>query len=172
MPALQAGGALLLHHMTQGQWSAQESLLNINLLELRAIRLALLQFQDLVEGKDVLVLMDNTTAKAHINKLGGTRSRSLMDEARLLGPWAETHLSSIRADHISGSANVQADSLSRRLVDQGEWSISPSLFQEIAAKFGTPVLDLFASRTNHQVPHYFARFLDLRAEAMDDLCSR
>lgn len=170
--SLTGWGAHLLHHMTQGRWSAQKSLLNINLLELRAIHLALIHFQDLVEGKDVLVLTDNTTAKAHINKLGGTRSRSLMEEACLLGLWAETHLSSIRADHISGSANVQADSLSRRLVDQGEWSISPSLFQEIIARFRKPVLDLFASWTNHRLPCYFSRFLDLQAEAMDALRSR
>lgn len=35
-----------------------------------------------------------------------------MDEAFLLGFWAETHLRSIYTDHISGVANSQADALS------------------------------------------------------------
>ncbi|XP_060542717.1 ligand-dependent nuclear receptor corepressor-like protein isoform X6 [Pantherophis guttatus] len=169
--SLSGWGAHLLHQMAQGRWTSQEAHLSINLLELRDIRLALLHFQDLVEGRHILVLTDNTTAKAHVNRLGGTRSRSLMDEAHLLGVWAEEHLASITADYILGSDNIQADSLSRSQVDQGEWSISQDLFQDIVSRFGCPVLDLFASRTNHRLPRYFSRFLDLQAEATDALRS-
>ncbi|XP_060547294.1 uncharacterized protein LOC132711713 [Pantherophis guttatus] len=164
--SLTGWGAHLLHLMAQDQWSVRESLLNINLLELRAVRLTLSHFRYQVAGKDVLVLMDNTTAKAHINRLGGTRSRSLMAEALQLGLWAEEHLNSIKADHISGSANIQADALSRNLMDHREWSIPPDLFLEISARFGTPLVDLFASSANHQVPRYFSRYPEPRAETL------
>lgn len=149
----------------------RESLLNINLLELRAVHLALSNFRSQLAGKDVLVLTDNTTAKAHINRLGGTRSRSLMAEALQLGLWAEEHLNSIKADHISGSANIQADGLSWNLVDHGEWSIPPDLFLEIMARLGTPLVDLFASLTNHQVPRYFSRYPEPGAKSTNALHS-
>lgn len=57
----------------------------------------------------VLILMDNIATKAHINHQGGTHSRSLMQEAEQLGLWVERHRPSLRAEHISGVKNVQAD---------------------------------------------------------------
>lgn len=65
---------------------------DINFLELRAIRLGLLHFHSAVEGKYVLILTDNITLKAHINRQGRTRSKRLMMEAQQLVSWAETHL--------------------------------------------------------------------------------
>lgn len=133
-------GAHLEHHLAQGQWLPADQQLNINLLELRAIHLAVLHFHDRVEARDVLVLMDNVTAKAHINRMGGTHLIDLMRETLLLNPWAETHLNSIDADHILGVANSQADALSRHQLDHME-----HLFQEIASCFGLLSVDLFAS---------------------------
>lgn len=167
--SLSGWGAHLQQHMEQGQWSAWDRLHNINVLELRAVRLALVRFHSLVEGKDILVLTDNMSTKAHINKLGGTHSRMLLAET-VLSRWAEAHLSSIRADHISGTVNVQADALSRSLLDYGEWSVSP-LFQDIVSRFGNPVLDLSAIAQNHQLPRYFSRFPDPQDEATNALRS-
>lgn len=108
-------------HMAQGQWTQEEANRSINWLELRAIRLVLLSFQQYIADQHVLVLTDNITAKAHVNRQGGTRSRDLMLEASVLGTWAESNLLSIVAEHISGEANVRADWLSRAKVDQAEW---------------------------------------------------
>ncbi|XP_058037816.1 uncharacterized protein LOC131197588 [Ahaetulla prasina] len=157
--------------MAQGLWSAQERKLNINLLELRAIHKALLHFHDLVKGQDILVLTDNTTAKAHINRWGGTHSRTLMTETLTLGHWAEFNLLSLRASHISGTANVRADALSRQQIDQAEWKLDPALFQKISLRFGLPKVDLFATPSNHQLPRFFARFPSPGAEAVDALRS-
>lgn len=83
------------------------------------MNLALRQLQDFMSGHHVLKLRDNVATKAHIYQQRGTHSRSLMKEAKQLGLWMERHLS-LRAEHISGVSNVQADWLGRAKVDQSE----------------------------------------------------
>ena len=70
-------GAHLNERTTRGSWSVPESKLHINYLELKAVFLALKDFQDLCIGKIVLVATDNTTVVAYINKEGGLRSGHL-----------------------------------------------------------------------------------------------
>ncbi|XP_039195028.1 uncharacterized protein LOC120306250 [Crotalus tigris] len=144
-------GTHLQSQLAQGRWSRRDLKHNINWLELRAIHLALRHFRYRVKGQHVLVLMDNIAAKAHVNRQGGTRSQSLMTEARLLCSWADTNLSSIKAAHILGETNRQADALNRATIDHSEWRLLPALFAEIAERFGRPALDLFASPENSQL---------------------
>ena len=67
-------GAHLNEHIARGSWSLPESKLHINYLELKAVFLALKEFQEVCIGKVVLVATDNTTVVAYINKEGGMRS--------------------------------------------------------------------------------------------------
>ena len=60
--------------IARGTWSLPESKLHINYLELKAVFLALKEFQKLCIGKMVLVATDNSTVVAYINKEGGMRS--------------------------------------------------------------------------------------------------
>ena len=61
-------GAHLNEHTARGSWSLPESKLHINYLELKAVFLALKEFQDLCTNKKVLVATDNTTVVSYINK--------------------------------------------------------------------------------------------------------
>ena len=63
--------AHLNEHTARGTWSLPESKLHINHLELKAVFLALKEFQDLCSNNIVLVAADNTTVVAYINKEGG-----------------------------------------------------------------------------------------------------
>ena len=63
--------AHLNERTTRGTWSFPESKLHINHLELKAVFLALKEFQDLCSKNIVLVATDNTTVVAYINKEGG-----------------------------------------------------------------------------------------------------
>ena len=63
--------------MASGIWSVPEGHLHVNFLELKAVLLALKLFQHIVQGKVVLVTIDNATVVAYINKEGGMRSGSL-----------------------------------------------------------------------------------------------
>lgn len=114
---------------------------SINWLVLCAIYLALLQFRQPVLGKHILALTDNVAMKAHINHLGGTRSKSLMLEAMRLGLWAERHLQYLTAERISVVSNVQVDWLSRTVIDHMEWHLHPPLFWDLMDRFGTPEVD-------------------------------
>ena len=70
-------GAHLNERIARGSWSVPESKLHINYLELKAVFLALKEFQDLCVDKIVLVATDNTTVVSYINKEGGMRSGPL-----------------------------------------------------------------------------------------------
>lgn len=83
-----------------------------------------------------------------------------MKDANLLFLWAEEHLSSIKADHLPGVENTEADWLSRQNIVEGDWSLHPQVFEQITKAFGRPEIDLFASRDNAQVPNFLSRFPD------------
>ena len=67
-------GAHLNERIARGTWSLPESKLHINHLELKAVFLALQEFQDLCSNNILLVATDNTTVVAYINKEGGMKS--------------------------------------------------------------------------------------------------
>ena len=68
-------GAHLTERTARGTWSVPESKFHINHLELKAVFLALKEFQDLCSSNIVLVATDNTTMVAYINKEGGDEVR-------------------------------------------------------------------------------------------------
>lgn len=116
--------------------------------------------------------MDNVATKAHINRQGGMRSRPLMAEAEALSRWAEHHIESIRAEHILGVDNTQADWLSRTIIYNLEWRLHPDLFHQLSQRFGLPVINLFASQENMQLPRFFSQFCCPRAEGTNILHCR
>ena len=68
-------GAHLGDYMAKGVWLESESALHINLLELKAVLLALKRFERLCCNRIVLVCTDNTTVVSYINKEGGMARR-------------------------------------------------------------------------------------------------
>ena len=64
-------GAHLNKRTARGTWSLPESKLYINHLELKAVFLALKEFQDLCCNNIVLVATDDTTVFDYIKKEGG-----------------------------------------------------------------------------------------------------
>ena len=70
-------GAHLDQNFTKGLWSDREKRLHINVLELKAVSLALRDFKDQCQNQTVLVGTDNSTVVAYINKQGGTHSAEM-----------------------------------------------------------------------------------------------
>ena len=163
-------GAHIEGHMAKGVWSIPETKLHINLLELKAVLLALRQFQAWVTGKIVLIATDNTTVVAYINKEGGMRSGALCALLWRIMAWCDKHAVTLRARHIPGRLNVVADKLSRLgQVIQTEWSLLPAVFWEICNKWHTPQVDLFATRFNRKLPQFVSPVPDQTAWAVDAL---
>ncbi|CAJ0951244.1 unnamed protein product [Ranitomeya imitator] len=162
-------GAVFRHHTAQGHWTTQEALLPINLLEIRAIFLALLHWQSLLTGLPVRIQSENATGVAYLNHQGGTRSGQVMAETAKILRYAECHVLAISAVHIPRVENWAADFLRCQGLAAGEWSLHPAVFDQICLRWGTPDVDLMASRMNHKVPQFVARSRDPLAVGHDAL---
>jgi hypothetical protein len=71
-------GAHLGTHQVAGQWTKELINHHINWLEMRAVWNALIEFQEEIQGENLLIRCDNATVVAYINKQGGTKSISFM----------------------------------------------------------------------------------------------
>ena len=136
-----------------GPWIAEEKEHNINYLELLAAFLALKSF---VKTKEVSVLLrlDNITAIAFVNKMGGTHSKQLSDLAVEIGKWCLARRILVHAEHLPGVENTRADWESRHVEESGDWMLDCQVFEQLNQLLGPFTVDLFASRTNAQLPQY------------------
>ena len=163
-------GAHLNELTARGSWSVPESKLHINYLELKAVFLALKEFQDLCVNQIVLVATDNTTVVAYINKEGGMRSGPLCALLWRILTWCSQRQVTLKARHIPGRLNVIADKLSRLgQTIQMEWSLLLEVFQSLCKRWHQPQIDLFATRYNHKLPQFDSPVPDSLAVAVDAL---
>ena len=157
-------GAHLLDQNVSRVWSAQEKLLHINLLEMKALFLALQSFQEDVAGHHVTAMCDNSTVVAYINKQGGTVSRPLCLLTSRLLRWTESFDVHLEARYLPGESNVLADVLSRRGQVVGtEWSLHPQVARALLRAWGNPSIDLFATCLNAKLPLYCSLVPDPQA---------
>jgi len=153
----------------QGVWSHQEAKLHINVLEMRAVRLAIEHLTP-APGSVLLVATDNSTVVAYVNKQGGLRSSLLWQETLLLFNLLESRDLSLRARHIPGRLNVIADQLSRQgQILPTEWALHPDILKTVFEQWGTPLLDLFATRYNNRLPVFVSPVPDPTALDVDAL---
>ena len=95
--------------------------------------------------QNVLLMLDNTTAVAYVNNLGGSVSALAMKLARELHVWmwcleCQIHLT---AQHLPGKDNVsRADTVSRQMKDRSDWMFNPSISQSIMGTFPYLEVDL------------------------------
>ena len=157
-------GAHLLDQNVSGVWSAQEKLLHINLLEMKALFLALQAFQEDVAGHHVTAMCDNSTVVAYVNKQGGTVSRPLCLLTSRLLRWTESFDVHLEARYLPGESNVLADVLSRRGQVVGtEWSLHPQVARALLRTWGNLSIDLFATCLNAKLPLYCSLVPDPQA---------
>ncbi len=139
----------------RGVWKPPWSSEHINVLELRAVHLALMGLLLFIGHKHVLVRTDSTSTVYHLNHQGGTRSLHCLQVTRELLTWAWPRLTSLRAVHIPSVANRAANTLSRTGPLPGEWRLHPEVVAQIWARYGVAWVDLFASReTTHCLAWY------------------
>ena len=163
-------GAHLNKRTARGTWSLPESNLYINHLELKAVFLALKEFQDLCCNNIVLVATDNTTVVAYIIKEGGDEVGLMCALLWRILSWCTRKQVTLRVRHIPGRLNVIADKLSRLgQTIQTEWSLHPEVFQAICSRWHRPRVDLFATRFNNKLPQFVSPVPDPQAWAVDAL---
>ena len=161
-----AWGAKLNSVSTQGYWDTDERKLHINIKEMKAAYLGVLALCSHLYNCHLQIQIDNQTAVAYINNMGGTHCKITNELARKLITWGKFQGVWISACHIAGKDNP-ADVLSRKLNPNTEWMLDGDCFRELCEKFGEPHIDLFASRINHQLPIYMSFHPDAQAHAID-----
>ena len=165
--SLQGWGAFCNGVRTRGPWSPQEQTLHINCLELLAASLAVRTFAKEKSGITILLKIDNTTAVAYINRMGGTASPTLSQVTKDLWLWCNGKNILLQAQHLPGALNSIADRESRIWSDRSEWKLNPLLFQKINQLLGPLSADLFASRLSTQLPNFVSWKPDPLAMAVD-----
>ena len=162
-------GANHLGVSTGGLWTQEEQKHHINYLELLAAFLALKTFARDCHSVAILLRIDNVTAIAFVNKMGGPHSTPLSNLAVEMWKWCCNRTIFVHAEHLPGKENVRADWESRHARDSSDWMIRRDIFQQLEEELGPFTIDLFASRTNAQLPTYCSWRPDPHAMAVDAL---
>ncbi|XP_040266255.1 uncharacterized protein LOC120980933 [Bufo bufo] len=143
--SLQGWGAHCNGVSTGGSWSAAESRLHINALELLAGSFAVKSFS-------------NGIANA-CNRLGGIHSATLERLAKEFWSFCLSRDIMVQAEYLPGLSNVCADG--------SDWQLDPEVFSAISDLWGPMTIDLFASRLNRQLTRFFSWRPDPEAVAVD-----
>ena len=151
---------------TGGNWSFTESIDHINVLELIAAYYVLASLCDDVYNAHIRIMVDNKTALAYINGMGG-RKPACNKMARKIWLWCQSRNVWLSAAYITSADNVVADKMSRISHNNSEWTLNDNVFGKICKIFGKPSLDLFASRLNFKCKRYISWQPDPFAEAVD-----
>ena len=150
-----------------GKWSVEKRELHINILELLAVKNAILAFTNEKTINAIHIQTDNTPALSHLLKMGGTTDKTLVDLSKDIWKYLILKQITITAEYLPGILNTRADWQSRHSKDFSEWKLSSIVFQHISEKMEMPVIDLFASRLSNQIAKYFAWKPDPHSLAAD-----
>jgi ribonuclease HI len=150
-----------------GTWPTELLLLHSNEKELLAVHYAL-ERAALSNGL-VQVYTDNTSVVAVLNRQGTVHSFSLQRLSYLLFEMLQASQLQVRAAHIPGVLNLQADILSRpNKIYSTEWSLDQAVFRWLCATFNfSPKIDVFATSANTQLPMYYSPVPDAQATGLD-----
>ena len=166
----------LFYTETAGLFTEKEGLLWQNEREALGVKLSLQAFEKQLrilrtlasprEPIRVLIRQDNQSVVAAIRRQGSTKAGiGRIVEAFMREAFENGIL--LQSAWIPG-LTMEADQLSRSLAlrDTADWEVSPTVFNRICEFMGLrPNVDLFASRTNTQVSHFYS--LNPDPEALD-----
>lgn len=167
---LKGWGAWCRGSSAQGIWTREdlERHTSINQLELRAAFFGLKTFARGLSNCQILLRIDNTTAIAYVNRMGGIQLPSLSNLAKELWQWCERRAIFVVASYIPSKENVEADRASRIFKNlDTEWEFSQVRFEEVRDILGHPEIDLFASRANSKCELFFSWRPDPNALGVD-----
>ena len=154
----------------QGEWFGQECHFHINKKEIIAGHKAI---QGMMHKVDLVQLhLDNMTAVAFINRMGGTRSSPLCQAAMSLWHTVLSKQGWVKATWVPREGNQLSDLLSKSALQTWEFSLSPSVATVLWTRWFLPVVDVFASNQCHLLPDYYSWYRDPVALARDAFAVR
>ena len=165
--SLEGWGATDSISTIEAPWQDTDELMHINVLELTAAHLALTKLAKAARSTHIQLKMDNLTAIAYINKMGGTHSPECNHVSQKIWEWAIARDIWLSAAYIPGDSNVVADFHSRCFHENKEWALKETVFALLKHTYGSAKIDLFASSTNAKMPLYISWLPDPNAYAVD-----
>ena len=130
--SLEGWGAYCQGQKTGDPWTSQEKKDHINVLELRAVKYAILTFSRLhPKAQAIHIQMDSIVALSYLVKMGGTRNKSRTVLSKEIWDYLLSKEITITAEYLAGLLNVEADTQFRTVRDTSEWKLNPRIFQKI-----------------------------------------
>lgn len=139
--------------VANGFWTLNDKKNHINFLELFAAFLGLRCFAKDLHSCQILLRIDNTTAIAYINRMGGIQFQKLNALARRIWQWCEVRRIWLFASYIKSRENKEADQESRIKNMDSEWEVSNKALLNITESFGESDIDLCSQQeqTMHKI---------------------
>ena len=142
--SMQRWGAACQEISPGGEWSQEQRLLHINMLELIAVEYAIKTFTRDKQVTSIHLQNDNTCALAYIVNMEGTKNPEMAKVTKSIWSYLLSKEITCTAEYIPSELNVAADWESRQK-NSSEWRLDTKIFQEICQKIGTPTADLYIS---------------------------
>ena len=103
MPLRQSGVLCPRGEVIGGRWTSTEALRHIHILELQAAFFALKSLCHTVTNAHIQPQLDNTTAVAYLNKMGGCKSMEFDRLAQEIWGWCIQRKIWVSAPHTAGN---------------------------------------------------------------------
>ena len=145
-------------------WSHGEMTKSSTFREIRAIHLALLAYENMLQGKSVKWFSDSQSC-VHIVQSGSTKS-DLQNEALAIFNVCLKHNIDLRIQWVPRQLNTTADDISK-LASTDEWEVSSEFFSYIDSLWGPHEVDRFATYKNRKTIRFNSLFMDIETEAVD-----
>lgn len=139
-----------------GSWNQLENSYHINVLEVLAVKKALITFQDYLIGKRIQLHIDSRVAMGIIWRL---RSVNPIAEkiAEEIWEWTiENRVVLLKPEWIASEENI-ADEASR-ICDLTDWRVAQGTFLRLNALWGPHDVDRFADHENAKTPSFNSRY--------------
>ena len=132
--SLTGWGAVWEGMKTEGTWTQQEKRMQINELELFALKLALETFLKAQETKLLHIQMKNIVALTYFLKMEGTKNLQMVYLSKQIWKLLLRKKVTVTAEYLPSALNKHADIESRQKTDSSEWKLAPSVFQKLVWK--------------------------------------
>ncbi|XP_068715338.1 uncharacterized protein [Montipora foliosa] len=139
----------------RGMWLREDASKSSTFREVKAVPYVLMSYEEKLKSSRVVIKTDSQCA-ARVITVGSTKPhlQSLaMDVFQLCFRQGIT----LEAQWIPRSLNDRADVLSR-FIDPDDWSVHPSVFHMLDARFGPHTVDRFSSHYNFQLPLFNTKY--------------
>ena len=147
-----------------GMWTVDDFNKSSTYRELKAIFYVCVSYLDQLRQKKVKLFTDNQAA-ARIVSVGSSCPELQAIALPIFGVCLQNHID-LQAEWIPRVCNQRADLLSR-FIDKDDWSIHPTVFRLLDAKWGPFTIDRFTSYYNFHLLRYNTRFSSPGSSGVD-----